>query len=61
MTTAQGIYAAGDITGPPGLASVAMEQARVAMCRAFDIPFKESLDAMVPTGIYTLPRSRWWD
>ena len=55
MTTAQGIYAAGDITGPPGLASVAMEQARVAMCRAFDIPFKESLDTMVPTGIYTLP------
>ena len=32
-----------------------MEQARVAMCRAFDIPFKESLDTMVPTGIYTLP------
>ena len=57
MTTAQGIYAAGDITGPPGLASVAMEQARVAMCRAFDIPFKESLDAMVPTGIYTLPEA----
>lgn len=27
QTTAQGIYAAGDITGPPGLASVAMEQA----------------------------------
>jgi NAD(P) transhydrogenase len=55
MTTARGVYAAGDITGPPGLASVAMEQARVAMCRAFDIPFKESLDTMVPTGIYTLP------
>ena len=54
-TTASGIYAAGDITGPPGLASVAMEQARVAMCRAFDIPFKESLDPVVPTGIYTLP------
>ncbi len=54
-TTAPGVYAAGDITGPPGLGSVAMEQARVAMCRAFDIPFKEALDAMVPTGIYTLP------
>jgi NAD(P) transhydrogenase len=54
-TTAPGIYAAGDITGPPGLASVAMEQARVAMCRAFDIPFKEALDPVVPTGIYTLP------
>ena len=55
QSTAPGIYAAGDITGPPGLASVAMEQARVAMCRAFDIPFKESLDPVVPTGIYTLP------
>jgi NAD(P) transhydrogenase len=57
QTTAQGIYAAGDITGPPGLASVAMEQARVAMCRAFDIPFKESLELVVPTGIYTLPEA----
>jgi NAD(P) transhydrogenase len=57
QTTAQGIYAAGDITGPPGLASVAMEQARVAMCRAFEIPYKESLDPVVPTGIYTLPEA----
>jgi NAD(P) transhydrogenase len=56
-TTAKGIYAAGDITGPPGLASVAMEQARVAMCRAFDIPFKESLDPVVSAGIYTLPEA----
>jgi NAD(P) transhydrogenase len=55
QTTAPGIYAAGDITGPPGLASVAMEQARVAMCRAFGIAFKETLDPAVPTGIYTLP------
>jgi NAD(P) transhydrogenase len=54
-TTAPGVYAAGDVIGPPGLASVAMEQARVAMCRAFDIDFKESLDPVVPTGIYTLP------
>jgi NAD(P) transhydrogenase len=57
QTTAPGIYAAGDVTGPPGLASVAMEQARVAMCRAFGIPFKESLDPAVPTGIYTLPEA----
>jgi NAD(P) transhydrogenase len=55
QTTAPGVYAAGDITGPPGLASVAMEQARVAMCRAFDIDFKETLDPVIPTGIYTLP------
>jgi NAD(P) transhydrogenase len=54
-TTAPGIFAAGDVTGPPGLASVAMEGARVAMCRAFDIPFKDHLDTIIPTGIYTLP------
>ena len=29
-TTAEGIYAAGDVIGPPALASVSMEQARVA-------------------------------
>jgi NAD(P) transhydrogenase len=55
QTTIAGVYAAGDVTGPPGLASVAMEGARVAMCRAFDIPFKAALDAVIPTGIYTLP------
>jgi len=57
QTTAPGIYAAGDITGPPGLASVAMEQARVAMCRAFEIRFKETVDPVVPSGIYTLPEA----
>ncbi len=57
QTTAPGIYAAGDIIGPPGLASVAMEQARVAMCRAFDIRFKQAVDPVIPTGIYTLPEA----
>jgi len=57
QTTAPGIYAAGDIIGPPGLASVAMEQARVSMCRAFDIRFKDAVDPVVPTGIYTLPEA----
>jgi NAD(P) transhydrogenase len=57
QTTAPGIFAAGDVIGPPGLASVAMEQARVSMCRAFDIPFKEAVDEMIPTGIYTLPET----
>jgi NAD(P) transhydrogenase len=54
-TTSEGIYAAGDVIGPPGLASVSMEQARVAICRTFGIPLKESVDPLVPTGIYTLP------
>jgi NAD(P) transhydrogenase len=55
QTTAPGIYAAGDIIGPPGLASVSMEQARVAICRAFHIHFKDAVDPIVPAGIYTLP------
>jgi NAD(P) transhydrogenase len=54
-TTAPGIYAAGDVIGPPALASVSMEQARVAVCRALDIRFKDSVDPLVPAGIYTLP------
>jgi NAD(P) transhydrogenase len=32
------IYAAGDVVGFPSLASVSMEQGRVAICHAFDQP-----------------------
>ena len=55
LTTAPGVYAAGDVVGPPALASVSMEQARVAMCHAFDIPLKQSVDRLLPFGIYTIP------
>ena len=54
-TTAEGIYAAGDVIGPPALASVSMEQARVAACWAFDIPFKRTVDALPPFGVYSIP------
>jgi NAD(P) transhydrogenase len=27
----------------------------VAMCRAFDIAFKHSVDAMAPSGVYSIP------
>jgi NAD(P) transhydrogenase len=54
-TAAAGIYAAGDVIGPPALASVSAEQGRVAMCHAFDIPFKETVDALPPFGIYSIP------
>ncbi len=54
-TTVEGIYAAGDVIGPPGLASVAMEQGRVAACHAFKIPFKETVDPTAPFGVYTIP------
>ena len=54
-TTAEGIYAAGDVLGPPALASVSMEQARVAACWAFDIPLKRSVDVLPPFGVYSIP------
>jgi NAD(P) transhydrogenase len=34
QTTAHGVYAAGDVVGPPALASAAMEQGRRAACAA---------------------------
>lgn len=54
-TTAPGIYAAGDVIGQPALASVSMEQGRVAACYAFGIPFKQSVDPLAPFGVYSIP------
>jgi NAD(P) transhydrogenase len=54
-TTAPGIYAAGDVIGPPALASVSMEQGRVAACHAFAIPFKGEVDPLPPVGVYSVP------
>jgi NAD(P) transhydrogenase len=54
-TTAAGIYAAGDVIGPPALASAAMEQGRIAACDAFGVPGSEALDAVIPTGVYSIP------
>jgi NAD(P) transhydrogenase len=56
-TTAESIYAAGDVVGPPALASVSMEQARVAACYALGIPFKEIVDPMPPFGVYSVPEA----
>jgi NAD(P) transhydrogenase len=49
------IYAAGDVIGFPALASVAMEQGRVAACHAFDIKYKTKVAAHFPYGLYTIP------
>ena len=54
-TTVPGVFAAGDVIGPPALGSVSTEQGRVAVCHAFGIPFKESVDPLPPFGIYTIP------
>jgi NAD(P) transhydrogenase len=56
-TSAPGIYAAGDVIGPPALASVSMEQARVAACHAFDIPFKQMVEPVAPIGVYSIPEA----
>ena len=48
------IYAAGDVIGFPSLASVSMEQGRIAAAHAFGIPLHSNPDNY-PYGIYTIP------
>lgn len=48
------VYAAGDVIGAPALAGTSMEQARFAVCHAFEIYDKLSAQ-ILPTGIYTIP------
>ena len=48
------IYAAGDVIGFPSLASVSMEQGRLAAAHAFGIEI-HSNPATYPYGIYTIP------
>ena len=55
LTSSPGIYAAGDVIGPPALASVSMEQGRVAACHAFGISFKDAVDPLPPLGVYCVP------
>jgi len=56
-STVPHIYAAGDVVGPPALAATSMEQARVAICHAFDNRFKDAIATILPTGIYTIPEA----
>lgn len=54
-TAAPGVLAAGDVVGSPFLASVAMEQARVAVCHAFDLRYKQRLAAVLPHVVWSIP------
>lgn len=54
-TTAPGIYAAGDVIGPPALASTAMEQGRAAAGWAFGVGYQDTIDPSPPTGVYSIP------
>ncbi|HVB30657.1 MAG TPA: Si-specific NAD(P)(+) transhydrogenase [Gemmatimonadaceae bacterium] len=49
------LYAAGDVIGFPALASTSMEQARVAVCHAFDLKYKQRVASLLPYGVWTLP------
>jgi NAD(P) transhydrogenase len=54
QTDASHIYAVGDVIGFPSLASISMEQGRLAACHAFGVDTK-STPALFPYGIYTIP------
>jgi NAD(P) transhydrogenase len=49
------IFAVGDVVGFPSLASVSMEQGRIAAARAFDDHAATSNPGFYPYGIYTIP------
>jgi NAD(P) transhydrogenase len=51
------IFAAGDVIGAPALAATGMEQARVAMCVAFGLDYKDVVAQILPTRIYTIPEA----
>jgi len=51
------IFASGDVIGAPALAATGMEQARMAMCVAFGLDYKDVVAPILPTGIYTIPEA----
>lgn len=53
-TPVPGIYAVGDVIGPPALASASMEQGRRASAHALGLDLG-ALGATIPTGIYAIP------
>jgi NAD(P) transhydrogenase len=54
-TSVPSVLAAGDVIGFPALASVSMEQGRVAVCHAFGFGYKRAVSHTMPYGIYTIP------
>ena len=51
------IYAAGDVVGPPALASTSSAQARVAVFHALGVKGAQPLSPLLPSGIYTIPEA----
>ncbi len=54
QTSQEHIYAVGDVIGFPSLASVSMEQGRIAVAHAFHRPISSN-PSYFPFGIYTIP------
>ena len=54
-TKASAVFAVGDVIGFPSLASVSMEQGRIAAARAFGDDSVVSNPSFYPYGIYTIP------
>jgi NAD(P) transhydrogenase len=55
QTKAEHVYAVGDVIGFPSLASVSMEQGRIAASEAFEGGCISSNPSFYPYGIYTIP------
>lgn len=49
------VSAAGDAIGYPALASAAIEQARVAVCHAFELQYKRRVSDIMPYAVWTIP------
>jgi NAD(P) transhydrogenase len=54
QTVVANIFAAGDVIGPPSLASASMEQGRRAACAALGVDLNE-MSQLIPMGIYAIP------
>jgi len=54
QTSVNTIFAAGDVIGPPSLASASMEQGRRAACAAMGVDL-EKMTNTIPMGIYAIP------
>lgn len=54
QTEVSHIYAAGDVIGPPSLASASMEQGRRASCNSLGLEVGP-MSKMIPSGIYGIP------
>ncbi len=53
-TEVDSIYAAGDVIGPPSLASASMEQGRRASCNIYSVDVG-TMQNLIPSGIYSIP------